>query len=149
MIIENDANALSGNLKKAIYGKLMVAGTVATMGAVAIPLAGFSATGIIGGSLAAWIQSTFYGAATCGVFSVLQSAGATLAWVPVASGGTAAVTAGAVGNHIEANNNTSNNKASARLAWVPVAAGGTATVTAGAFGNRIEANNHNNHYHHE
>jgi hypothetical protein len=63
------------------------------------------------------------------------------------------VTAGAVGNHIEASNNTSDNKASARLAWVPVAAGGTATVTAGAFSNRIEANNNNNnnnhHHNHE
>ena len=105
MVVENDPNALSGNLKKAIYGRLMVVGTVVTVGAVAIPLAGFTAGGVAVGSLAAVVQSIFYGGATCGVFSILQSVGATLAWVPAAAGGTAVATAGAVGNRIEGNKN--------------------------------------------
>ncbi|KAM5538407.1 hypothetical protein V8D89_008009 [Ganoderma adspersum] len=42
-------------------------------------LLGFTKAGVAAGSIAAWVQSTFYGAFTCGLFSVLQSAGATAA----------------------------------------------------------------------
>ena len=39
-------------------------------------LAGFTAAGVAAGSIAAWIQSYFYGAVTCGIFSYLQWLGA-------------------------------------------------------------------------
>ena len=37
---------------------------------------GFAASGVIKGSTAAWIQSTVYGGATTGLFSIAQSWGA-------------------------------------------------------------------------
>ena len=40
-------------------------------------------SGVVAGSAAAGIQSAVYGGATAGVFSVFQSVGAALAWVPV------------------------------------------------------------------
>ena len=54
------------------------------------------AGGVVAGLTAAAIRSIIYGGATRGVFSVIQSAGATLAWVPVSIAGgavTAAVSA--------------------------------------------------------
>lgn len=66
------------------------AGIVVSMAALFIPLLGFGAAGVAAGSAAAAAQSAFYGGATCGLFSVLQSAGATLVWVPYAVGGAAA-----------------------------------------------------------
>jgi hypothetical protein len=40
-----------------------------------LPVVGFTAAGVTGGSVAAGVQSAVYGAYTTGVFSVLQSAG--------------------------------------------------------------------------
>lgn len=56
-----------------------------------IPLLGFGFEGIAAGSVAAGIQSAFYGGETTGIFSMLQSAGATGAWMPTAAVGGAAV----------------------------------------------------------
>ena len=61
----------------------------ATGVALAVPLAGFGAGGVLAGSIAAGVQSVVYGGATCGVFSALQSVGATMAWLPVALTGAA------------------------------------------------------------
>ena len=52
--------------------------------AASIPAIGFTAGGVAAGSLAAAAQSMFYGGATAGVFSALQSAGATGAWATYA-----------------------------------------------------------------
>jgi Interferon-induced 6-16 family len=47
----------------------------------AIPILGWTSAGVAAGSVAAAVQSTVYGGATCGLFSVLQSLGATGAWM--------------------------------------------------------------------
>ena len=66
-----------------------VLGGAAVVTSLAIPLAGFGVGGVVGGSLAAAIQSAVYGGATTGVFSLLQSVGATSAWItPAALGST-------------------------------------------------------------
>lgn len=52
------------------------------------PLAGFGVEGVVAGSLPA---GAFYGRATTAVFSVLQSIGATLVWVPVAGSSVMAI----------------------------------------------------------
>ena len=62
---------------------------------IALTAAGFTASGVAAGSLAAWAQSTFYGGATGGLFSLLQSAGA--AGLGAAGYGTAAAVGGATG----------------------------------------------------
>lgn len=96
--IVNDPHALTvpGSTTKATLAKTLVAvGSVVTLGALAIPLAGFGVAGVGAGSLAAATQSVVYGGATCGVFSFLQSVGATMAWVPIASSGAVATAAGA------------------------------------------------------
>ncbi|KAI0370146.1 hypothetical protein BV20DRAFT_1052768 [Pilatotrama ljubarskyi] len=46
--------------------------------AVVLPALGFTSAGVVGGSLAALAQSAIYGASTGGLFSVLQSIGATI-----------------------------------------------------------------------
>ncbi|XP_057296489.1 interferon alpha-inducible protein 27-like protein 2B isoform X2 [Hydractinia symbiolongicarpus] len=67
-------------------GVAAVAATPLVLGAV-----GFTAGGVAAGSIAAAAQSTFYGAATTGVFSVLQSvAAAGLGTVGAAAVGTTA-----------------------------------------------------------
>lgn len=66
---------------------LLALGFTIISAAWSIPLLGFSAAGVIAGSRAAAAQSALYGGATRGVFSVLQSAGARMAWVPVARAG--------------------------------------------------------------
>lgn len=78
----------------AVGSVLVAAGTIATVAALAVPIAGFGVGGVVAGSAAAAAQSAIYGGATCGVFSVLQSIGATLVWVPVASGGAITTCAG-------------------------------------------------------
>ena len=58
-------------------GVAVATGTAAVVAApAALSAAGFTAGGVAFGSVAAFIQSVFYGASTGGVFSVLQSAGA-------------------------------------------------------------------------
>ena len=52
---------------------LVIAGSVAAP--ALLPVVGFTAAGVAGGSVAAGVQSAVYGAYTTGVFSVLQSAG--------------------------------------------------------------------------
>ena len=80
--------------KLAIGGTLAIGGAILTFGALAVPMLGFGVGGVAAGSVAAGIQSLAYGGATCGAFSVLQSVGATLAWIPVASCGAAASATG-------------------------------------------------------
>ena len=58
-------------------GAAVVTGATAVVAAPAVlSVVGFTAGGVAAGSVAASIQSVFYGAYTGGVFSVLQSAGA-------------------------------------------------------------------------
>ena len=58
-------------------GVAVITGATAVVAAPAVLSAvGFTAGGVAAGSVAASIQSVFYGASTGGVFSVLQSAGA-------------------------------------------------------------------------
>ncbi|KIM47323.1 hypothetical protein M413DRAFT_440764 [Hebeloma cylindrosporum] len=66
---------------KAIAG--IIGGGIALFPSVVVA-AGFTAGGVAAGSLAASIQSAFYGGATTGLFSLLQSVGATAA--PAAAG---------------------------------------------------------------
>ena len=81
--------------RQAVGGTLIGLGAIATIGALAVPVLGFGVAGVAAGSVAAGIQSAVYGGATTGLFSILQSAGATLAWVPIAAGGAAATRTGA------------------------------------------------------
>ncbi|CAE6511380.1 unnamed protein product [Rhizoctonia solani] len=72
---ENDwSRALATAAKWAAIGGLVV-----TVGVAATPLLGFGAGGVAAGSLAAAIQSAFYGAAVPAgsLFAILQSIGAT------------------------------------------------------------------------
>lgn len=83
-----------------LTAKLALEGTIASVGllgaglAFAIPAAGFGLGGVAVGSAAAAVQSTVYGAATSGLFSVLQSMGATVAWAPMAVAGAAGAGSG-------------------------------------------------------
>jgi hypothetical protein len=95
--IVKDPNAMTDpghTARLAIAGILVTGGTILTFGALAVPMLGFGVGGVAAGSAAAGIQSVAYSGATCGAFSVLQSVGATLAWIPVASGGAAASATG-------------------------------------------------------
>eukprot|EP00899_Mesostigma_viride_P028564 jgi/Mesvir1/8893/Mv02776-RA.1 len=68
-----------------------------SLGLLAIPAVGFAAGGVAAGSVAAAIQSTVYGGATCGVFSILQAVGATGAWVaPAVVSGVAVAASGSL-----------------------------------------------------
>ncbi|EAU83179.2 hypothetical protein CC1G_07861 [Coprinopsis cinerea okayama7 len=68
------------------------------VGILGLNALGFGAGGVVGGSIAATIQSIFYGGATTGLFSILQSIGATAAAPTVGSmiASASAVGAGAV-----------------------------------------------------
>ncbi|RXW20924.1 hypothetical protein EST38_g4944 [Candolleomyces aberdarensis] len=78
---------------------LMVGGSlviIPALGILALNAIGFTSTGVAGGSFAALIQSIFYRGATAGLFSILQSAGAT-AVMPAAgaiAGASSAIGAG-------------------------------------------------------
>lgn len=78
-------------------GAVFAAGSMVSLGALAIPAAGFGASGVVAGSVAASVQSAVYGGATGGAFSVLQSVGATMAWAPFASAGGYAAGVGGTG----------------------------------------------------
>nr|VWO97962.1 Potassium/sodium efflux P-type ATPase [Ganoderma boninense] len=55
----------------------IAAPTLAVAGAtIALPVLGFASTGVVGGLIAAAVQSAVYGGATGGLFSVMQSVGA-------------------------------------------------------------------------
>ena len=110
---------------KTIGGAALVAVAAPTLAvataAVALPIIGFGAGGVAAGtsslsldavcckdlveliidagSIAAGIQSVFYGGATCGVFSVLQSVGATIA-APAIGSVVAAATTATVGGRL-------------------------------------------------
>ncbi|KAJ3548390.1 hypothetical protein NMY22_g1283 [Coprinellus aureogranulatus] len=81
-VVQEAAQPGGWNWKKAVgVGLVIAAGAVLlpAVGIVLLNLAGFTAGGVAGGSLAALIQSVFYGGATGGLFSLLQGLGATLA----------------------------------------------------------------------
>ena len=134
--ITNDPKAFTSTDHNAnIRGTLITAGSVVTAGAVAIPLLGFGAGGVVTGSIAALIQSIFYKGATCGFFSALQSAGATLAWVPYAAGGATSAITGAVFVPQATYNDVYSALQSdgAALVWVPIPdSGATATGSGSA-----------------
>ena len=92
--IKNGYERGEASLGRANMG--MVAG--AAVGVAFLPLglslAGFSATGVVSGSLAAGVQSVLYGAGTTGAFSVAQSAGA------VGVGYYVTVVGGATGHYV-------------------------------------------------
>eukprot|EP00980_Cylindrotheca_fusiformis_P022402 scaffold9278_cov170-Cylindrotheca_fusiformis.AAC.3 len=75
--VVSDENKQGKEEKDDSNASMFLAGLVG--GALAIPLAlpllGFTAGGVAAGSLAAGVQSSVYGAYTCGTFAVLQSAG--------------------------------------------------------------------------
>jgi len=59
---------------------LLTAGSITLLPSflvTAVKVIGFTAGGVLEGSIAAFIQSTIFGGQTCGLFSVLQSFGAT------------------------------------------------------------------------
>ncbi len=86
-----------GHSLSIVGGTLLGVGVTVTAVALTIPLAGFGAGGIAAGSIAATAQSMFYGGAAAGVFSFLQSAGATMAWVgPSLAGGVMTATGSAM-----------------------------------------------------
>ncbi|KAI0756016.1 hypothetical protein C8Q80DRAFT_1125696 [Daedaleopsis nitida] len=100
-----DGDGMSGAKIAKIVGGVALVGVavpvLATAGAALIlPAIGFTSMGVAGGSLAALAQSVLYGASTGGVFSVLQSVGATIvapaAIEVVGAVGAAAVGAGAI-----------------------------------------------------
>jgi len=68
---------------------------VPALGLAALNAVGFTAGGVVGGSLAASLQSLFYGGFTTGVFSMLQSFAATSVAVSAASVATASTAVGA------------------------------------------------------
>ena len=76
---------------------LVVGGAIgigaATMAPVALTVVGFSATGVVGGSIAAVVQSSIGSVAAGSTFAVLQSAGAAgISWLTTgAIAGTGAV----------------------------------------------------------
>lgn len=78
---------------------LMIGGSfviIPALGILALNAIGFTAAGVAGGSIAAFVQSVFYRGATAGLFSILQSAGATavLPATGAIAGGVSAVGAG-------------------------------------------------------
>ncbi len=91
-----DDMANKGHHLRVMGGTILGVGVAVTLGALAIPLAGFGAAGVAAGSIAAATQSAVYGGATTGIFSILQSIGATMAWVtPAVAGGAMTATGGA------------------------------------------------------
>jgi len=78
--------------------RVAVAAAMATAGAVALPLAGFTGAGVTAGSWAAAWQSALGDVAAGSVFSFLQSAGATSVgtWIGALVGSGAGAVAGAV-----------------------------------------------------
>lgn len=83
--------AASASVGLAVGGSIVL---IPALGILALNAIGFTAGGVAAGSLAAALQSIFYGGATTGLFSILQSVGAT-AVLPAA--GTVLASVGAVG----------------------------------------------------
>ncbi|KAI0696856.1 hypothetical protein C8T65DRAFT_583141, partial [Cerioporus squamosus] len=89
----NEASSGS-NVGKVVAGAALVAVAAPVLAvagaALALPVIGFGTGGVIGGTLAATIQSVVYGGSTCGLFSMFQAAGATIVAPTVSSAVTAA-----------------------------------------------------------
>ncbi|THU97358.1 hypothetical protein K435DRAFT_778098 [Dendrothele bispora CBS 962.96] len=85
--VNNDPinNRFSKRVQNLAAGGLVGLGGMSVLpsiGVAAVNAVGFTSSGIAAGSLATVIQSTFYGAYTCGIFSSLQSFGATAVIAP-------------------------------------------------------------------
>ncbi|KAG7092613.1 hypothetical protein E1B28_008956 [Marasmius oreades] len=95
-------SSLNNKLTTKIIGQGLVAGgssvVLPTVGIATLNAVGFTSSGVAAGSLAAGIQSVIYGGATGGVFSALQSIGATAVMAPpvAIALGVGAITAGCV-----------------------------------------------------
>ncbi|KAF5316376.1 hypothetical protein D9619_006728 [Psilocybe cf. subviscida] len=68
--------------RERVLAILTAAGGVAVLVPAILSVIGFTSSGVLAGSLAALIQSVFYGANTGGIFSLFQSIGATAALAP-------------------------------------------------------------------
>ncbi|KAJ7598135.1 hypothetical protein C8J56DRAFT_161533 [Mycena floridula] len=78
--LRNAIELVKRNIAALISTGMVVAGSAMLLPALAIlalNAVGFTLSGVAAGSLAAAIQSLFYGASTTGLFSILQSLGAT------------------------------------------------------------------------
>ncbi|KAJ7580342.1 hypothetical protein C8J56DRAFT_961317 [Mycena floridula] len=78
----NAIELVKRNIAALISTGMIVAGSamlLPTLAILALNAVGFTLSGVAAGSLAAAIQSAFYGGATTGLFSILQSLGATAA----------------------------------------------------------------------
>lgn len=77
---------------RVVFGGVAIGGATALVSVAAVPLVlgtlGFSTAGVVGGSFAAGVQSSFYGAYTTGLFSLCQGVGA----VGVSAGTTVGLT---------------------------------------------------------
>lgn len=80
-------------LRNGLYGVAAVGAVVAT-GGLALTLAGFGTAGIVGGSVAAGVQSSIGNVAAGSLFAALQSAGATGTITAATSCGAATATGG-------------------------------------------------------
>lgn len=58
-----------------IFKGAAVTGAVSGAVVLSVVAVGFTPAGVVGGSIAAAVQSAFYGGATCGAFSFMQSVG--------------------------------------------------------------------------
>ncbi|KAK7043980.1 hypothetical protein VNI00_008148 [Paramarasmius palmivorus] len=84
---EGDAEKRKEFLSTLAGGGLIAGGAIAVLpsaGIAALNVAGFTSSGIVGGSIAAGIQSMFYGGSTGGLFSVCHSIAATAVIAPPA-----------------------------------------------------------------
>lgn len=95
-----DAFTSPGQTARAIGAFALAAGALTCAGSLAVPALGFGAAGVAKASAAAGIQSSWYGAFTCGMFSTFQSIGATTSWAPVVKGGAALAAGGEALHHL-------------------------------------------------
>lgn len=89
---------------------LLVAGGVTAGCSAVIPLVGFGAKGVAAASLATAWQSVIYAGNTCGLFSVLQSSGATCAWIGGVKLGIASAAAGGAAMAASGSNGSNGSK---------------------------------------
>ena len=79
---------------QAIWPLLLLGGGATYLGGTALTAAGFGATGIVGGSIAAGVQATVGNVVAGSAFAALQSAGATGIIASATSAGATAAAAG-------------------------------------------------------